>query len=139
MDEGEAYDELAAYTLTRGDVAFIHQHVVDVRQIRTATSETKAIVVVQSLVGVYLFAEHGFDGRQVQRVHKVLADQRPGWPTLELPLHRGDTTVHDVLARPPGKERDEAIRRWTLETWIACRALRDVLDAFLRSHGVSPD
>jgi ABC-type protease/lipase transport system fused ATPase/permease subunit len=97
----DAYDELAAYTLTRGDASFVHQHVVDVRAIKTATAETRSIAVVQSLVGHYLHAEHGFDGRQVQRVHKVLADQRPEWPAFELPEDRGSTTVDDILAVHP--------------------------------------
>ena len=138
MDDDAAYDELAAYTLTRGDAAFVHQHVVDVRRVKTATAETKPIVVVQSLVGLYLHSEHGFDGRRIQRVHKVLADQSPAWPSFELPELRGDTTVHDVLAIPPGDERDDAIRRWTTETWDACTELREDVDGFLRAHGISP-
>jgi hypothetical protein len=135
----DAYDELAVYTLTRGDASFVHQHVVGVRAIKTATAETKPIVVVQSLVGLYLHAEHGFDGRQVQRAHQVLADQRPEWPAFELPDDRGSTTVNEILAVTPGDERDDAIRRWARETWAACRVTRDALDVFLRDHGVSPD
>jgi hypothetical protein len=134
-----ADDELAAYTLTRGDAAFVHQHVVDVRRIRTATTETPPIAIVQSLVGLYLHSEHGFDGRQVQRIHKLLADRRPPWPHLTLPDDRGTTAAEDILAVPPGEERDEAIRAWVRSTWATCRSLRDPVDKFLRANGVSPD
>jgi hypothetical protein len=133
----DAYDELAVYTLTRGDASFVHQHVVDVRAIKTATAETRSIAVVQSLVGLYLHAEHGFDGRQVQRVHKVLADQRPEWPAFELPEDRGSTTVDDILAVTPGDERDDAIGRWARETWNACRLHQGDIERFLRAYGIA--
>jgi hypothetical protein len=36
-----AYNELRAYTLGRGDVAFYHQYVVDTYAVQTATEETR--------------------------------------------------------------------------------------------------
>jgi uncharacterized protein DUF5946 len=134
---GEGYEELAAYTLGRGDPAFIHQHVVDASAIQTATDETKPIRVAQALVGLYLHVVHGLTGRQVQRVHKLLADRRPAWPTFALPDDRGSMSASQVLAQPPGDARDRAIEAWATSTWEACHDLADAVAAFLASNGIS--
>lgn len=138
MIRDEAYDELAAYSLGLGDVGFLHQHVVDTYAVRVATDDTKPIAVVQALVGLYLHVNRGLTGRQVQRVHKMLADRRPAWPRISLPSNRGSMTVRDVLAQRPGVARDRAIEEWASETWNACRALRPDLDAFLSTNGITP-
>ena len=77
MARDESYDQLAAYTLGRGDAGFIHQHVVDAYAVKTGTDDTKPIRTAQAIIGLYLHAEHGLTGRQVQRVHHLLADGRP--------------------------------------------------------------
>ena len=137
-EDEEAYHALAAYTLGLGDVAFIHQHVVDAHAVHTATPADKPIRVAQALVGLFLHVEHGLTGRQVQRVHQVLASRRPRWPTFALPDDRGPITVHDVIAEPPGERRDRAIEDWAASTWSACRHLRGPVLAFLSSQGVTP-
>jgi Family of unknown function (DUF5946) len=138
-DDG-AYWELSAYTLSHGDAAFIHQHVVDAYAVQSAAPSDKPIRVAQGLVGLYLHVERGFDGRQVQRVHQIVANRRPEWPTFALPPDRGPMSVRDVLAFAPGPGRDHAIETWVESTWIACRDLRDSVAVFLSAHGIDlPD
>jgi len=69
MTQHEAYDALCAYTLTRGDAAFIHQHVVDAFAAQSADEATKPITLTFALVGLYLHVERQFTGREVQRAH----------------------------------------------------------------------
>lgn len=40
-DDETLYQELAAYTLSRNDAAFIHQHVVDAYAVQSATPADK--------------------------------------------------------------------------------------------------
>ena len=66
-----------------------HQYTADAYTVQAFGVGDKPIRLVQALVGLYLHIEHGSDGRQVQRVHMILADQRPDWPALPLPEDRG--------------------------------------------------
>jgi hypothetical protein len=91
-----------------------------------------------ALVGLFLHVEHGLTGRQVQRVHRILAAQRPPWPRFALPDDRGPITIHDVIAEPPGERRDRAIESLATSTWNACRGLRGSIQAFLSLCGVTP-
>ncbi|MFN2491073.1 MAG: DUF5946 family protein [Actinomycetota bacterium] len=136
--DNEAYGELTAYTLNLSDAAFIHQHVVDAYAVQTATASDKPIRIAQALVGLLLHVEHGLTGRQVQRVHHILASQRPPWPTFALSDDLGPVTIHDVITEPPGDRRDRAIEAWAVSTWNACRALRESVLTFLSSCGVTP-
>jgi hypothetical protein len=132
-----AYLELTAYTISLGDVAFIHQHVVDAYAVQTATTADKPIRIAQALAGLFLHVERELSGRQVQRVHQILATQRPDWPTFALPDYRGALTVGDVMAYPAGEQRDEAIQAWVTSTWKACQDLRDSIAGFLSSCGIT--
>ena len=136
--DDHAYAELSAYTLTKGDAGFIHQHVVDAYAVQTAAESDKPIRVAQALIGLYLHVECGFDGRQVQRVHQLIANRRPEWPSFALSQDRGPTSVRDVVAHRPGAGRDQAIEAWVESTWNACRNVRDSVASFLSAHGVDP-
>ncbi|MGZ4114759.1 MAG: DUF5946 family protein [Actinomycetota bacterium] len=139
MDRDDrAYEEVAAYTLSRGDAAFMHQHVVDAYAVQTSADGDKPIRRTQALIGLYLHVEHGLTGREVQRVHKLLADQRPAWPTFVLLRDRGAMSVGDVLAAEPGTGRDRAIEAWARSTWGSCRHLGPEIAEFLSSHGITP-
>jgi hypothetical protein len=119
------FDELTFYTLSHRDPRFIHQHVVDAYAAQLADEQTKPIKLVFSLVGLYLFLEKGFTGRQVQQMHMRLARRRKQWPRLSLPSGpRGDVTVSTVLAAPPGPARDEMIRSWCASVWQTWQASR---------------
>ena len=132
----EAYAELGAYTLSLGDPDFIHQHVVDTYGAQVQRPTDKPIRLVQSLVGLYLHVEHRFNGRQVQRVHTLLADRRPAWPVLELPVDRGRFTVLEVVQRAPGVDFNAAIEEWAASTWGAFTLHRTAVVDLLVAHGI---
>jgi hypothetical protein len=131
----ESYDALCCYTLERGDAAFIHQHVVDAFIAQNADEHTKPIAIAFALIGLYLHIERRFSGKQVQRMHIALAQQKRTWPAFRLPRERGRMTAADVMAAPPGSARDEAIDRWCASVWGAYRDNRDLVVDLLRSHG----
>jgi hypothetical protein len=118
---------LSAYTLTHGDPAFIHQHVVDAFGAQQADKSTKPITLTFALVGLYLRVEKRRSGRQVQLVHMKLAQRKRQWPTWSLPRERGTMTAADVLLAAPGTERDRAIDAWCASVWKAFRAHREAV------------
>ena len=131
-----AYDELASYTLTHGDPAFIHQHVVDAFAAQHATATTKPITVAFALIGLYLHVERGFTGRQVQRAHMMLARRSRSWPIFPLPETRGTLTAAEVLAAPAGPARDRAISEWCASVWSAYAEIAPEVAALAREHGL---
>ena len=133
--EREAYDELCAYTLTHGDVTFIHQHVVDAWAAQHATPGDKPIGVTFALAGLYLHVERQLTGRQVQLAHIKMARQRRSWPTFVLPDNRGSITALDVMRAPDGDERDGAIHDWAGSVWSAFSMNRPTLVALLAEYG----
>ena len=130
----EKYHELCGYTLTHADPAFIHQYVVDAFAAQHADQSTKPITLAFALVGLYLCTERNFSGKQVQRVHMLLARRRQDWPRFELPAHRGDLTVHEVVSAPAGPDRDDMIRRWCRSVWDAYSASRAGVIKLLESE-----
>jgi len=119
MFENDAYEELCAYTLTLGDSAFIHQHVVDAFAAQTADVNTKPIKLAFALIGLYLHLEKGFSGREVQRAHQFLAAKKRSWPAFPLPQDRGALSAKDVIATEPGPQREAAIDQWCASVWNA--------------------
>ena len=85
MSEDEAFDLLCAYTLGRGDAAFIHQHAVDAFAAQQADPITKPIKITFALVGLYLLVERRVSGKQVQRIHMQLGRRKHPWPAFTLP------------------------------------------------------
>ncbi|MFL6537135.1 MAG: DUF5946 family protein [Chthoniobacterales bacterium] len=131
MTQHEAYDALCAYTLTRGDAAFIHQHVVDAFAAQSADEATKPITLTFALVGLYLHVERQFTGREVQRAHQRIARDKRVWPAFTLPSDRGAITAADVLARAEGSERDAAIQAWCATVWHAFRQSKPAIEELL--------
>lgn len=115
----ERFDHLCFYTLAHGDRRFIHQLAVDAFTAQHAGEATKAIAVAFALIGLYLHLERGYSGRQVQLAHTKLAKKRKQWPRFEIPAAKGEVTVAEVVAAPPGPERDAAIERWCASVWAA--------------------
>jgi hypothetical protein len=134
--ERDAHDALAGYTLAHGDLAFIHQHVMDAFAAQHATAQTRPIAVAFALIGLYLHVERGLSGRQVQRAHIMLAKRSRHWPTFPLPEHRGAMTVIDVMAAPAGPERDRAIDAWCVSVWDAYRDVAPAVVVLAREHGL---
>jgi hypothetical protein len=137
--EQQAYDELAFYTLMRGDATFIHQHVVDAVAVQYSDEQTKPIKLTFGLVGLYLHLEKQFSGRQVQRAHMQLARKKQTWPEFDIPEDRGSMNPSDVLAALSGPERDKAIDAWCVSVWTPWQANRRILAELLDKHGVTPN
>ena len=135
LDERDAYNELCAYTLTHGDLTFIHQHVVDAWAAQHATPESKPIGLTFALAGLYLHVERGLTGREVQLAHMRMAKQKRSWPTFVLPGDRGSITAVDVMRAPEGDERDKAIHAWAESVWRAFSANRPALVTLLAEYG----
>ena len=134
MPPDDLFHELTYYTLAHPDPFFIHQNVVDAYAAQHADSTTKPIAITFALIGLYLCIEHGFTGRQAQLAHMKMARHRKPWLTLPLPERRGDVTISDVLAEPPGPERDAAIRRWCESVWHAWSHARPAIAALAQSE-----
>lgn len=136
-EESAAHDELQCWTLTLGDAAFVHQHVVDALAAQHATPEGKPIALAFALVGLHLHLDHGLTGREVQRAHMAMARRQRSWPRfLPLPAARGTMTACNVLAVPPGPERLQAIDRWCAEIWAAYRDHHVTVAALVQAHGI---
>ena len=133
--ERAAYDEVAPYTLTRGDPTFIHQHVVDAFAAQSASATDKPIRTAFALIGLYLHLERGCTGRQVQLAHMRLARRRREWPRFDLPAHRGEVTAVDVLRATPGEARDGAIEAWCASVWAAWAVSHKQVAALLETLG----
>ncbi|HEX8993634.1 MAG TPA: DUF5946 family protein [Candidatus Paceibacterota bacterium] len=119
LSSQEAYNELSLYTLARKDASFIHQHIVDAFTAQNADEHTKPIALTFALVGLYLYIEKGYTGKEVQRAHMELAEKRREWPRFALPDSRGEIAVFDVLDAAPGDERDRMIDAWCRSVWAA--------------------
>lgn len=134
--EQHAYEELQCYTLARGDITFIHQHVVDAWAAQHADSSTKPIGLAFALMGLYLHVERGFTGRQVQRAHMALSRRSRSWPSFPFPRERGTMTATQVMAAPPGPERDQAIDAWCESVWNAFGESHAAVAELLERHGI---
>lgn len=115
--EQELFDELSFYTLAHGDAAFIHENSADAWRAQQADETTKPMAVIFAVMGLYLYLEKGFTGRQVQLAHMRMARQRRSWPKLALPKTQASLTVADVVAGEPGEARDAMIRGWCAAVW----------------------
>lgn len=136
MTEQEAYSEVYCYTMTHSAPTFILQHVVDAYAAQRASATTKPIALAMALVGLYLHVERQRTGREVQRVHMLLARRKPAWPAFPLPASRGSITAELVLAAPAGSERDAAIEAWCAAVWAAYRDARPAVLALLAEQGI---
>lgn len=136
--EQEAYDELSAYSLMRGDATFMHQHVVDAFAVQYSDEQTKPIKLTFGLVGLYLKIEKQFSGRQVQLGHMQMARRKHVWPEFEIPTDRGSMSPSDVIAASPGPERDKAIDAWCVSVWTPWQSNRRTIADLLEKHEVIP-
>jgi len=127
-------NELAFYTLSHPSPAFLHQHAVDAFAAQHADERSKPIATAFALIGLYLYIEKGFTGKQVQKAHMQLARQRRQWPQWEPPLERGAIGVSAVLAAPPGPERDEMIRTWCVAVWDAWKETQDQIRELVKQE-----
>ena len=125
LSDQELFDELSFYTLAHTDPAFIHENSADAYRAQHVDEAIKPIAVVFSVIGLYLYLEKGFTGRQVQLAHMRMAKHRKTWPRLPLPTSQASITVSDVLAKPPGPQRDGMIHQWCQSVWRTWQDSRD--------------
>ena len=118
-------NELSYYTRAHGDAAFIHQHLVDAYGAQHLRPSTSTIGAAFALAGLYLAIERRFTGRQVQKMHVLMARASKQWPRFEAPSDVGRLTVADALEAEAGPARDEAIMRWCASVWMAWSADHD--------------
>ena len=135
--EEDAFHALSAYTATRRDAAFLHQHVVDAFAAQQAGPTTKPIKITFALVGLYLLMERGLSGRQVQQVHVRLARRKHHWPSFVLPEDRGSVTATEVMKTNEGPERDAAIHAWCASVWAAYAGSHAAVADLLRRHAIT--
>jgi len=129
----DLYNELACYTLELRDPEFIHQHVVDAYAVQHAGPQTKPIAIVFGLMGLFLHLEKKFTGRQVQRAHMEMARKRKHWSAPPIPQRESaEIYVGDVVAAPPGTERNAMIRRWCQAVWQDWQHARPQIEALAR-------
>jgi hypothetical protein len=108
---------------------------VDAWTAQHADRDTRPIALAFALVGLYLLAERGFSGREVQRVHTQLARRREDWPEFPLPAARGSITVVEVLVTAPGAAREAAIHAWCASVWAAYAASHAAVVQLLERRG----
>jgi len=136
--EQEQYYELSYYTLAHPDPRFIHQHIVDAFAAQTANQDTKRIAITFALIGLYLFLEKNYTGKQVQLAHMRLATHKREWPKFDLPESRGEIRVADVLSEPAGEKRDAMIHSWCASVWQAYRENHQQVAALVSNYLVEP-
>ena len=136
---GECYqqfNELSFYTLSLGYEEFIHQMAVDAYEAQHAGQGTKNITGTFGLIGLYLSFEKGYNGRQVQRAHMMLANARKDWPCFDPAGKHWPLTVMDVLKSPEGENRDRMLRSWAHAVWDGWRdqhqAVAELVEDYLR-------
>lgn len=135
VSDQDLYDQLAIYTLELRDPEFIHQHIVDAFAVQHAGPGTKPIGLVFGLIGLYLYVEKNFTGRQVQRAHMRLASLHHKWTAPPIPPEqRASIGVADVLAAPPGSLRHAMIRRWCESVWQDWQPNRSQIVALARTE-----
>jgi hypothetical protein len=135
LTEIDQYHDLSFYTLEHPDKEFfIHQLIVDAYTAQHADDNTKPIALSFALIGLYLFAERNYTGKQIQLAHMELARTKRNWPFFELPLERGNITVNEVLATTAGIERDDMIKAWSRDVWQAFQQHRDLVAALASSY-----
>ena len=128
-------NELSYYTLAQGDPRFIHQHLVDAYGAQHVRQSKSTIGAAFALAGLYLAVERGFTGRQVQKMHMLMARTSKEWPRFDPPEGVGPLTVADVLAVEAGPGRDQKLLEWCASVWGAWsrehRRVREMVDRFL--------
>jgi hypothetical protein len=112
-------NELSYYTLAHGDPRFIHQHLVDAYGAQHVRQSRSTIGAAFALAGLYLAVERSFTGRQVQKMHMLMARKSKQWPRFDQPEDVGPLTVADVLAIEPGPRREEKLMDWCASVWGA--------------------
>lgn len=130
----ELFDELSFYTLAHGDPAFLHENSADAYRAQHVDESTKPMAVIFAVMGLYLYLEKNFTGRQVQLAHMRMARHHKAWPQLSIPKIQASIGVADVVATAPGAARDAMIRNWCAAVWEIWQESRPQIVALTRAE-----
>ncbi|HZC06817.1 MAG TPA: DUF5946 family protein [Ktedonobacterales bacterium] len=125
------YGELTGYTVMLRDTEFIHQHLVDAYAAQHVGDGQPTIGAAFALIGLYLAVERGYTGKQVQRMHMLLARRSKTWPRFTRPAHVGALTALDVLNAQPGAARKAHMMLWARSVWDAWEGEHERVKALL--------
>lgn len=131
MNKQDLYNELAVYTLAHPSPNFIHQHIVDAFAAQYANEKTKWITIYFALIGLYLYVEKSYTGKEIQLEHIRLSNKKKEFLPFTLPKNRGNFTIEDVLKKEQGIERDKAIEIWCKEIWEAYESCKSFIIQYL--------
>lgn len=121
------FAELSGFTLSLNDPDFIHQLAVDAYGAQHSGGETKNITTAFALIGLFLFFERGFTGRQVQLAHLRISKIRKDWPRFDPPSHQYPLTVMNILDARSDKTKIEILRKWAFSVWKQWTAFHDFI------------
>lgn len=113
----QLYYDVSFYTLGKRDPFFLHQVLVDADGAQHYKMGAPRIGLAFALIGLCLVLEHDYSGKDVQNAHIRLAAKRKDWPQFEPSTQKTPLTIADVLAAPPGDERDAVMMQWAAAVW----------------------
>ena len=115
---------------------FIHQHIVDAYAVQHLTSDSKIIKATYGLLGLCLYLEHDFSGKDVQNVHIKLSNDKSDWPKIQFPITPISYSIQAILNLPVGEERDKEIRHWCEVVWQAHQVNQQPIRDWLQQRGI---
>jgi hypothetical protein len=131
----EYFNELAFFTLNLNDECFVHQYVVDVYTCQYADNNTKPISLTFALVGLYLYIEKGYTGREVQKFHTLMSKNKIAWPNFTLASYQTLLVdISSVLACTSINERIELIEKWCIGVWEANKKNHEKVKDLVRHY-----
>lgn len=131
----EYYNELAFFTLNLHDERFVHQYVVDAFTCQYANNNTKPISLTFALVGLYLYVEKGYSGRDVQKFHTLMSKNKIAWPNFTIPSYQTLLVdISSVIDSNDQNERIELIEKWCVGVWKANKENHDKLEDLVRHY-----
>jgi len=133
-DLQKEYNELSLYTLSLNDKGFIHQNIVDTFIAQNADSNTKNIALFFSVIGLYLYIEKGYSGKEIQDLHTKIANTKKELPKLKIPKEKATITISNVLEARSEIERNEKIKEWSASVWEIFKDQKDIIENFLREY-----
>lgn len=133
----ELYANVSAYTMNHPNpVFFIHQYVVDAYAAQHASQNQQPTSILFALVGLYLFTEKNYSGRQVQKAHMQLAKNKLSVPRFSFPQEKAIFSVAHVLKADPGEARDLMIKEWARSVWQTWKPEQTAIEDFLRGQKI---
>lgn len=126
--------KLSEYTQSLYDPSFPHQIAVDAYGAQHAGPTSRSITTAFALIGLCLLFNWGYTGRQVQKVHMILANRSKDWPRFNPPGIKDGLTVQDVIRAEHGGERDRMLRVWAESVWATWKKDHENVAKLIKKH-----